>query len=162
MWKYNRTGLNCTSKQLEEIHPFNKLYVDKCSICGDNGLLFPLDTHHIKEQKIFDDYDFNKNKLSNIVVLCKTHHDEVHNGNLEINGYLDTTNGIKLDYNIKKDDLYKISKKKYNETQINIIKNLAIELKDQKQYMKTLISELKKKDITISPKTISKICNNTY
>ena len=141
----------------------NKLYIDKCSICGDNGLIYPLDTHHIKEQNTFDNYDINKDKMSNIVVLCKTHHDEVHNGNLEINGYLDTLNGKKLDYQIINTiDNHKISKKKYNNLQINIIKNLATELKDQKQYMKTLISELKKKDIIISQKTISKICNNTY
>jgi DNA mismatch repair protein MutS len=141
----------------------NKLYMDKCSICGDNGSSYPLDTHHIKEQNTFNNYDINKDKLSNIVILCKTHHDQVHNGNLEINGYLDTLNGKLLNYKINNNnDKNKISKKKYNEEQINIIKNLANELKDQKQYMKTLIIELKKKDINISQKTISKICNNIY
>ena len=85
---------------------YNKdLYVDKCMICGDNGLTYPLDTHHIVEQKIFDKNNnsesFHKNKLSNLVVLCKTHHDNVHNGNLTINGYKDTTNGLLLDYNDK-------------------------------------------------------------
>jgi len=138
----------------------NKLYIDNCSICGDSGLKYPLDTHHIKEQNKFDEYDIHKDKLSNIVVLCKTHHDQVHNGNLEINGYLDTLNGKKLDYQINNSN--KNTKKKYNEDQINIIKNLANELKDQKQYMKTLISELKKKNINISPKIVLKICNNTY
>ena len=141
----------------------NKLYMDKCTICGDNGILYPLDTHHIKEQNTFDNYDINKDKLSNIVILCKNHHDQVHNGNLEINGYLDTLNGKKLDYIINENsDKNRITKKKYNETQINIIKNLANELKEQKQYMKTLICDLKKKDIIISQKTILKICNNLY
>jgi len=142
----------------------NKLYIDNCSICGDSGLTYPLDTHHIKEQNTFDEYDIHKDKLSNIVVLCKTHHDQVHHGNLEINGYLDTLNGKILDYNVNNlnHSNNNISKKKYNENQISIIKNLANELKDQKQYMKTLICELKKKDINISPKTVLKICNNTY
>ena len=142
----------------------NKLYIDNCSICGDSGLTYPLDTHHIKEQNTFDEYDIHKDKLSNIVVLCKTHHDQVHHGNLEINGYLDTLNGKILDYNINdiNHSNNNISKKKYNENQISVIKNLANELKDQKQYMKTLICELKKKDINISPKTVLKICNNTY
>ena len=139
----------------------NKLYIDTCSICGDNGLTYPLDTHHIKEQNTFDSYDINKDKLSNIVVLCKTHHDQVHNGNLEIKGYLDTVNGKKLEYVIN-DNNKKIAKKKYNDEQINIIKNLSNELKNQKQHMKILITELKKQDINISQKTIVKICNGEY
>ena len=101
---------------------YNKdLYVDKCMICGDNGLTYPLDTHHIIEQKIFDKNNnsesFHKNKLSNLVVLCKTHHDSVHHGNLIINGYKDTTNGLLLDFNDKNilkdsDEDIKKSKKK--------------------------------------------------
>ena len=43
-----------------------------------------------------------------------------------------------------------------------MIQNLGKELKDQKQYMKVMISELKKKDIVISAKTITKICSNAY
>ena len=136
----------------------NKLYVNSCSICGDNGSTYPLDTHHIKEQNIFDNYDFNKDKLSNLVILCKKHHDEVHNGNLEINGYLDTVSGKKLSYE-RKD---KESKKKYNENDIKIIKELASELKDHKQFSKIMILELKKKDINISPKILQKICNDEY
>jgi DNA mismatch repair protein MutS len=132
----------------------SKLYVDTCKICGANGSSYPLDTHHIKEQHTFDKDDFNKDKLSNLIVLCKEHHDSVHNGNLEINGYVDTVNGKKLDY--------KFSKKKYNEHHVNIIKKLALELKDNKQYMKIMIAELKKQDINISAKTITKICNDEY
>lgn len=139
----------------------SKLFIDSCTICGDNGNTYPLDTHHIKEQHEFDEDDINKDKLSNLVVLCKTHHDQVHNGNLQINGYLDTLNGKKLDYKYN-EDISHNSKKKYNELQINIIKNLALELKDQKQYMKVLILELKKRDINISAKTITKICSGNY
>ena len=140
----------------------NKLYMDKCSICNDNGILYPLDTHHIKEQNTFDDYDINKDKLSNLVVLCKIHHDQVHNGNLQINGYLDTVSGNKLNYTINNNKCKTINRKKYNESDIKIIKDLAKELKDQKQFMKVLITELKKKGITISAITINKICNNEY
>jgi hypothetical protein len=74
----------------------NKLYMDECSICGDNGTVYPLDTHHIKEQNTFDNNDIHKDKLSNLVVLCKKHHDEVHYGDLEIIGYKDTITGISL------------------------------------------------------------------
>lgn len=138
----------------------SKLYVDNCTICGVNGSTYPLDTHHIKEQNTFDKDDFNKDKLSNLIVLCKEHHDLVHNGNLEINGYIDTVNGKKLDY--KFSDKKRVSKKKYNETQIAIIKKMAVELKDNKQYMKVMVAELKKQDINISAKTITKICNGEY
>jgi len=183
----------------------SKLYVDMCSICGSTGNTFPLDTHHIKEQNTFDDYDFKKDKLANLVVLCKTHHDEVHYGNLEIYGYKNTSNGRELDYKYiqEKDDLCndqcndpcndpcndalynakndakkedidineeKIinkkninSRKKYNEEQIEMIQKMFDELKDYKEPIKVLIQELKKeKNINISAKMVSKICNNEY
>jgi DNA mismatch repair protein MutS len=162
---------------------YNKdLYVDKCMICGDNGLTYPLDTHHIVEQKIFEKNNntesFHKNKLANLVVLCKTHHDSVHHGNLTINGYKDTTNGLLLDYNDKNNKIQKdqedqeqIDKqketkgktnKKYNNTQIEIIKNIANKLKEQKQSMIIIQNELKKQGMQISPKTIKNILNNSY
>ena len=77
---------------------------------------------------------------------------------MEINGYLDTTGGKKLSYE-RKD---KESKKKYNENDIKIIKELACELKDHKQFSKIMILELKKKDINISSKILQKICNDEY
>jgi DNA mismatch repair protein MutS len=181
----------------------SKLYVDICSICGSTGNAFPLDTHHIKEQHMFDNGDYNKDKLANLVVLCKTHHDEVHYGNLEIYGYKNTTCGKELDYKyINDDNIYKnkedkedeedkedkedeennkkkinidinseiiISKKnnngrkKYSEEQIIMIKKMFDELKDYKEPFKVLIQELKKeKNINISSKILSKICNNEY
>jgi DNA mismatch repair protein MutS len=139
----------------------NKLFIDKCHVCGTNAT--ELDTHHIKEQCNFDENDIHKDKLSNLVVLCKKHHDEVHNGNLEINGYIDTINGKKLDYSIDKNNINRTNgKKKYDDEKINIIKSLANELKDQKQFMKIILMELKKRDIIISAKTVNKICNNEY
>jgi len=141
----------------------NKLFIDKCSICGDNGYIYPLDTHHIKEQNRFEKYDFNKDKLCNLVILCKKHHDDVHNGNIEINGYLDSAVGKKLEFNInEKNDLKNKSKKKYNEIQIDNIKEIINKFKDHKQHLKIVIMELKKQNITISEKTLKKIYDNTY
>jgi len=134
----------------------NALYMDGCSICGKTNYL---DTHHIKEQFTFSEGDINKDKLSNIVILCKEHHDEVHNGNLQINGYIDTVKGKELKYEFT--DIKK-SKKKYNSNQVEIIKNLANKFKDQKQYMKILINELKNIDINIAARTINKILNDEY
>lgn len=140
----------------------NKLYMDKCTICGDNGMTYPLDTHHIKEQNTFEEYDINKDKLSNLVILCKKHHDEVHNGKLEIMGYQDTLNGPILEYNILQETSKINNRKKYNEEQINIIKNMASQLKEHKQFMKILILELNKININISSKTINKILSDEY
>jgi DNA mismatch repair protein MutS len=151
---------------------YNKdLFVDKCMICGDNGLTYPLDTHHIVEQKIFDKNNnsesFHKNKLSNLVVLCKTHHDNVHHGNLTINGYKDTTNGLLLDFNDKNilkdsDEDVKKSKKKYGKEQIDLVKNIFNKLKEQKQSMNIIQKELQKNGLQISPKIIRSIINDSY
>lgn len=147
------------------------LFVDQCSICGLNGNCYPLDTHHIKEQNTFEINDFNKDKLANIVILCKEHHDMVHYGNLVIKGYVPTTIGINLDYEFinqsidinKNSDLeHKRSRKKYDSEQILIIKDLANTLKDNKEYLKVLKFELKKRDIIVSLKVLNMIINDTY
>lgn len=144
------------------------LYVDQCSICGINGNCYPLDTHHIKEQHTFEEGDFNKDKLANIVVLCKEHHDMVHYGNLVIKGYIATTSGVTLQYefndNSSEDSESKKNRtrKKYNEEQIVMIKEMANTLKDNKEYIKILKYELKKKNITISSKILNKILADDY
>lgn len=45
-----------------------------------------------------------KNNKSNLVTLCGYHHDQIHNNNIKINGWITTSNGIKLDYDILKND----------------------------------------------------------
>jgi DNA mismatch repair protein MutS len=163
--KQIRNGILNKSKEIlidKKSNYNSKLYVDCCMICGVNGNCYPLDTHHIKEQNTFIEGDFNKDKLSNIVVLCKKHHDEVHNGNLYINGYLDTIDGGKLDYYYINNEIKKNSKKKYNENDIKIIKDLSNELKEHKDYMKILELELVKKGYKISRGIIKKILENTY
>ena len=44
----------------------------------------------------------HKNHYSNLVILCKKCHQDVHKNKIEIKGYKETTDGIKLDYTIKK------------------------------------------------------------
>lgn len=87
-----------------------QLNVDSCYICKDlnisKKLNEVLDVHHIVEQSMFNNNKciienkehLKKNKLSNLVVLCKQHHIDVHNKKITISGWLNTTNGIKLDY----------------------------------------------------------------
>jgi DNA mismatch repair protein MutS len=141
----------------------NKLYIDCCSICGDNGMTYPLDTHHIKEQNEFDKDDINKDKLNNLVILCKKHHDEVHYGNLKINGYKDSIDGRKLDYYYDTKNKISKCKKKYNQDDILIIKELANNANGQYDPIKFIsIEYMKMKGINISKNTIDKILNNNY
>ena len=149
--------------------------MDECSICGDNGIVYPLDTHHIKEQNTFDEDDIHKDKLSNLVVLCKKHHDEVHHGNLEIIGYKDTVTGKELEYKYLEDQYSEISditeekiinkkngKKKYNDEQIKIIMSVVDKSKGQIESIKYIRTELKKIDINISRQTLTRIIKNIY
>ena len=136
----------------------NKLFVEKCSICGkkENNL----DTHHIIEQKDFDNHNKFRDKLSNLVILCKKHHDEVHHGCLRIHGYKESSHGKILDYEyIEKSNL---KKKKYNDDQIKIIKELYNELREHKNQISVTIKQLKKNDINISSQTLKKIIENKY
>jgi DNA mismatch repair protein MutS len=83
-----------------------KKILDKCQVCGykpKRGEI-PLDTHHINEQKNCDelgfvnDKHFHKNKMFNLVVLCKDCHQNIDTGKLTIRGYKSSTSGIFLDY----------------------------------------------------------------
>ena len=137
----------------------SKLYVEKCSICGK--VEENLDTHHIIEQHDFDDINKFKNKLSNLVVLCKEHHHEVHHGLLKIHGYKESVQGKILDFEYIKPEIKK-GKRKYGDDQIKLIKNMFNEMKDHQHQMKITLLELKKKNINISSQTLRKIVNETY
>jgi DNA mismatch repair protein MutS len=78
----------------------NKVYVTKCNIC-DSDINNQLDTHHIKEQNTFVKYDKNKNKKSNLIVLCQKCHNKVHNNEIIINGFQMTSEGIELSFEEK-------------------------------------------------------------
>jgi DNA mismatch repair protein MutS len=80
-----------------------KLYLDTCQVCQNKAD----DTHHIKPQELADPDNYigstRKNAKSNLVPLCKNCHNQVHNPKdteqrLVVNGYVLTSDGIKLDY----------------------------------------------------------------
>ena len=85
-----------------------KKIVDSCQVCGHKPKRgeIPLDTHHINEQKDCDDLGFvkdkhfHKNKLYNLVSLCKTCHRKIDTKELIINGYKSSTSGTFLDYTL--------------------------------------------------------------
>ena len=78
---------------------YNKdLFVASCAICGAKVD----DIHHIKEQKKSDKDGFighiNQNHKYNLIPLCKQHHKDVHNGKININGFVTTSKGLELHY----------------------------------------------------------------
>lgn len=74
--------------------------ITECQVCNSPGE----DVHHIQFQCSADNNgkigSIDKNRESNLVVLCKKCHNSVHHpeGTLKIQGYLETSTGIELHY----------------------------------------------------------------
>jgi len=102
-----------------------KLYVDKCEICNisekdDNLITISseikkkcgklLDTHHINFQKnckdglVIEKPYIEMNYKANLIILCKDCHKKVHNNEIVINGYKDSSNGRLIDCEINNDN----------------------------------------------------------
>ena len=145
-------------------HFNNEVYVHNCSICDNKAE----DVHHIKfqctanEHNIIDSH-IVKDSKSNLVPLCKKCHDNVHNGNLEINGYVQTSNGIKLDYYYIDKTQYIMKKnnnRKLSEEQITIINELYKGVKITQK--NALIYLEKNHNIKISTSTYYKVIKGNY
>ena len=78
---------------------YNKnVYASNCVICAK-----PCDdVHHIKEQARANKDGFidhiNANHKYNLIPLCKEHHKMVHDGRININGFVATSKGLELHY----------------------------------------------------------------
>ena len=76
---------------------YNKaLYLSKCALCDENVE----DVHHIAEQQEANaeghiDH-FHKNHKYNLIPLCKKHHKMVHEGKINISGFVMTSQGLKV------------------------------------------------------------------
>lgn len=98
---------------------YNKdLYVTKCVICG----AMAEDVHHINNQSLanqagFIDH-FHKDSKHNLVPLCKQHHKEIHDGKIQVDGFVMTSNGLALKY---EQQIKKPKKKVVEEPEINEI-----------------------------------------
>jgi DNA mismatch repair ATPase MutS len=93
---YNTLISGKTSKYNSDV------FVYECNVCHtkDNVKLTNLETHHINFQKNCDENNvvinkkhIKKNDKANLVVLCQDCHDQIHNGQLNINGYVKTSKG---------------------------------------------------------------------
>jgi DNA mismatch repair protein MutS len=137
-----------------------QLYMDCCNICKSTD---NLDTHHIIEQNNFKTGDFmyedgnliDKNNIDNLVILCKKHHDMVHHDKLMIRGWIRSSNGRRLDYDLNKggDSPVRINEEKRHKV-INILKENGFDL-DSINY-KMAIQILRNNDINIAQATLKK------
>jgi DNA mismatch repair protein MutS len=128
----------------------NKLILEKCKVCNYKPTKpndIPLETHHINMQCETDSYGYHdiyhKNELHNLVGLCKTCHQKVHNDEIIINDYIETENGLSLDWKYKETEIEpKINNEitTYTENNDNI-GNITIE----EEGTKTIKSKKKKK-----------------
>ena len=76
----------------------SNLYTSTCTICGRACD----DVHHIVEQSKANSDGFighiNVNHKYNLIPLCKLHHKMVHDGTININGFVTTSKGLELHY----------------------------------------------------------------
>jgi len=93
------TGANTKLLNTKRSRYNSEVFMDECKICDS-----PAEhTHHIKEQQFSDkdgNFDnFHKNIKHNLIQLCEKCHYEVHNGALDIHGYLKGSNGKTINTN---------------------------------------------------------------
>jgi DNA mismatch repair protein MutS len=143
-------------KEYDEIQVKQSNYNDdfmlECEICKTKK---NLESHHIVPQKDFDEKEthktmkhIKKNNYSNIVTLCNICHDKIDTESLVINGWVETSNGKKLDYYIQE----KKSISKHSIELINYIKELK-SIKDAKMAKIKIKEKFNKK---ISTQSIEK------
>lgn len=98
----NHSGSEIKKLRRQKSSKYNKdLYLSKCALCNENVE----EVHHIAAQKEAD-HDghidhFHKNHKYNLIPLCKRHHHLVHEGRIIISGFVMTSEGLKLHYEIK-------------------------------------------------------------
>ena len=120
-----------------------------------------LETHHINWQKdcennrVKNKPHLNKNSNYNLLTVCQKCHDKIDRGEIDVSGWIMTSNGKKLKF--KKDK--KKRRKKYSDDdkdKIIKIKKSCKSLSQAKKYIKEQLN------LKISKRTITKICNNEY
>jgi DNA mismatch repair protein MutS len=141
-------------------HFNSDIVIGRCSICKEKTE----EVHHISEQHIANSDgiidNFHKNDLFNLVQLCSKCHNKVHYENLKITGYVSTSDGIELQYKLLEPNDSNIlsSKKKFNNDQIDIIRDIYKNTNNFNRTKKTLQLQ----GISISNNTIKKIVEYKY
>jgi len=98
----NQSGSDVKKLRKQKNSKYHKdLYLTKCALCDESVE----DVHHIAEQQGANaeghiDH-FHKNHKYNLIPLCKKHHSMVHEGKINISGFVMTSEGLKLHYEVK-------------------------------------------------------------
>lgn len=97
----NDSGSDIKKLRNKKVSKYNNgLYLSKCALCEESVE----DVHHISEQKNANASGniehFHKNHKYNLIPLCKKHHKLVHEGKINISGFVMTNEGLKLHYEI--------------------------------------------------------------
>jgi DNA mismatch repair protein MutS len=137
---------------------YNSLvYLNCCEICK---VTTQLETHHIVWQKDFNDANINNNKFylqkndsANLVTLCTKCHDKVDKNEIIVNGWINTSDGRKFDYEIIESP---VKKSKYSEELIRFVKSIKSKVKSDD---KIAIIQIKEK---YNKKLTSKMVHNIW
>lgn len=102
-------GEDCSIFNTKRARYCSDVYLHACVICNKRNTTVKhsgmLDCHHITSQHLCKKNGFAiggqmMNDDANLIVLCKKCHYAVHHNKLKINGYLDTSNGRMVDFEI--------------------------------------------------------------
>ena len=144
--------------KLSQYNP--NVFMDECKICHKKD---SLETHHIEDQQYADDNNMinhhHKNIKHNLVPLCKGCHLKVTNKEIIVKGWKETTRGKVLQWSQVKQK--KCSRKKFDEKEVNIIKDLQnqYDTLSQKDFLKKIDID---HGIKISSYTLKKIVDGIY
>ena len=141
----------------------NELVMDKCQICKKNSE----HTHHIKEQNTADSNNIidhhHKNINHNLVQLCESCHHKVHNENLRIYGYIQSSEGIVLNYEYINMNQIINHKKKFSQKDLQTILNYKDDIDNKILKKSSLLKKLELiHHIQISGSTLNKVLNGKY
>lgn len=94
------TSLELLSKKRQSKYN-SELYMSVCAICGEAAT----ESHHIIEQHVADGNGYYNhvpiNHKYNLVPLCSEHHKLIHQGKILVHGFVMTSEGLKLEYEVK-------------------------------------------------------------
>ena len=100
----------------------------------------------------------------NLCSICEKCHDKVHNDEIKINGYIETSEGITLDFEVVDKQIQeevKKTKKKYSQIEIDwILKCHQTNEKSTFKQISAMFEVVQNKKISIG--IVSKIIKSTY
>lgn len=139
------------------------ILMDICQVCKGKSE----HTHHIKEQCTADSNgiidNHHKNITHNLVQLCESCHHKVHNENLRIYGYIQSSEGIVLNYEYIDMNHMINHKKKFSQKDLQTILNYKDDIENKTLKKSNLLKKLElEHHIQISSSTLNKILKGDY